>query len=344
MDALQQIEITWLLFLQSLGEWLSEPMRLLSMLGQEDFYMLVMPVIYWSLDAALGLRVAIMLLLSNGLNAVFKVALHAPRPYWVDPQVKIYVTESSFGIPSGHAQNAASIWGLIAASLRTRWVKIALVVLIALIGISRLFLGVHFFRDVLFGWLLGLVLLWIFLKVEQPVAAYLRTRSLAQLLGLTLVTSLLIGSVMLVSILLMGDWQVPEAWLQNAAQARLENEIDPLKLDGVFTISGTWLGLLAGAAWVYKRQGALDASGAPGQRLLRYVIGLAGVFVCWYLLGSVFPRNADALSYTLRFLRYTLVGLWISALAPMLFKQLGLGYRPAAKKEVPPFSSGENPL
>jgi membrane-associated phospholipid phosphatase len=343
MDAFQQLEILWILFIQGIGEWLSEPMQLLSLLGQEDFYMLVMPILYWSLDATLGLRVAMMLLLSNGVNTIFKTAFHTPRPYWVDPQVKIYSVETSFGMPSGHAQHAASIWGLIAASLRGTWVRVALILLILFIGLSRLYLGVHFFRDVLLGWFIGWLTVWVFLKVEHRVSGYLRSRSLPQLLTLALGTSLLLGSAMLLSNITMRGWQVPEKWKQNALQARLENEIDPLNMDGIFTVSGTWLGLMAGAAWLYKRQGGFDVSGTPVQRLLRYAIGLAGVFIFWHLLGTVFPRNADVLSFGLRYARYTLVGLWISALAPLLFERLGLAYTQSTKK-VPPLSSGENPL
>jgi hypothetical protein len=44
-------------------------------------------------------------------------------------------------------------------------------------------------------------------------------------------------------------------------------------------------------------------------------------------LGAVFPRGEELLSYILRYLRYTLVGLWISAGAPYLFLRLRLAQR-----------------
>ena len=77
-----------------------------------------MPALYWCIDARLGLRVGMILLLSNGLNAVLKLAFHTPRPYWVDARVTGFAAESSFGLPSGHAQSAASVWGLLASSFR----------------------------------------------------------------------------------------------------------------------------------------------------------------------------------------------------------------------------------
>lgn len=44
-----------------------------------------------------------MLVTSHGLNSALKIALHGPRPYWVDPNVQAWSTEPSFGMPSGHA-------------------------------------------------------------------------------------------------------------------------------------------------------------------------------------------------------------------------------------------------
>jgi len=342
MDALHELEILWVLFIQSLGAWLQEPMRMLSLLGQEEFYMLVMPILYWSIDAAMGLRVAIMLLLSNGVNTIFKISLHSPRPYWLDTQVKTFAVETSFALPSGHAQHAASIWGLIAASTKGTTGKILLGLLIFLIGLSRIYLGVHFITDVLIGWALGGLMLWAFLKLEKPIASWLKKRSLAQLLSISLISSVLLGSSVLFTGAAAANWQIPEVWQATARLAQMENEIDPMNMDGAFTIAGTWLGMMAGAAWLHHRQGGFNPSGTPGQRLLRYLIGVAGIFVFWFVLGQVFPREANAVSFSLRYLRYTMVGLWVSAAAPILFERLGLAH--TKKHVIAPLSSEENPL
>ncbi len=342
MDILHQFEIALILLLQSLGSGLAEFFRLATMLGNEEFYMLVMPLLYWSLDSTLGLRMAIILLLSNGVNCVFKVALHAPRPYWLDARVKVYVSETSFGIPSGHAQNAAGLWGLLAASRRLAWEKAVLIAIIFLIGLSRVYLGVHFISDVLAGWFIGGLLLILFLKLERPLTAWLKTRSLGQMLGLAVATSLVLALIQILPVAALGAWQTPTSWMQNALTSQPDTPIDPLNLEDAFTTSGTWLGMLAGVAWLFHRQGGYQAAGRPVQRLLRYAIGGAGIFVLWFVLGQVLPRGADILSFALRFFRYTLVGLWVSAVAPLLFERMGLAHAP--EKEIAPFSSSENPL
>lgn len=342
MDALHQLEISLVVFIQSLTVFLVQPMRMISLLGQEEFYMLIMPALYWSIDAGLGIRIGIMLLLSNELNSIAKMAFHLPRPYWISDQVRIFTTETSFGMPSGHAQHAASVWGLLAVSVRQTWLRVTLVVLIFLIGFSRIVLGMHFISDIAAGWIIGGLMVVIFISVERPMVSWLRSRSLGHMLGLALGTSILMVLLFLLPSALAGDGTVPETWKQAALAAQPGNMIDPFNINGAFTIAGTWFGLLAGAAWLYHRQGGYDASGTPQQRFMRYLIGVAGIFLFYYGLGLIFPRNADALSYGLRFARYTLVGGWISGLAPLLFEQLGLAK--SLEKQVPSLSVPQNPL
>lgn len=117
MIGFEQIELAWIVAFQSLGDWLVVPMKLLSFLGVEEFYLIALSFLYWCVDAGLGLRVGVMMLFSSGLNTILKIPFHAPRPYWVSTAVKPLWAESSFGIPSGHAQQAVAVWGFTAGSL-----------------------------------------------------------------------------------------------------------------------------------------------------------------------------------------------------------------------------------
>ena len=56
MEALWNAEIDLVVFLQSLGIRLTMPMRLVSLLGNEGFFLLLLPALYWCIDAALGVR------------------------------------------------------------------------------------------------------------------------------------------------------------------------------------------------------------------------------------------------------------------------------------------------
>jgi membrane-associated phospholipid phosphatase len=337
MEALHQLEINLILFFQSLGAWLATPLEAITSLGYQEFYMLIMPALFWCLDAALGFRIGIMLLLSNTFSSTVKFLFQQPRPYWIDPQVTAFSAETSFGLPSGHALNAMAIWGLMAASMRRKWFQWIMAVVILLIGVSRIYLGVHFISDVLTGWLIGGILLWAFLRLEKPVAAWLRKRTFNQMALLALGSSVFLIFMFLIPGIFLADWQVPEVWMQTALAAYPGNEIDPLSIAGAFTIAGTWFGMTLGYAWLYHRQGGFNAAGTLIQRVLRYLVGLVGVLIFWFGLGLILPEDPNFISYGLRFTRYTLVGLWVSAFAPLVFQRIGLAKGPEA--EIPSFSA-----
>ena len=324
IENLPDLGMQIVLFMQGLGDWLIFPMRFFSFLGEEEFFLLVMPAFLWCISMALGLRIGLILLLADNLRIILKLALHTPRPFWVSAQVRALAFESSFGLPSGHATNAAAVWGLLAAYLRRPLALAILGLVIFLIGLSRVYLGVHFLGDVLAGWVAGFLLLWLFLRFETPVLAWLTRLSLwmRRMAAFTLSFAfVLAGALVRYS---LGDWQMPAEWIENAAAASHQIlETGPLSLSGLMTSAGALFGLAAGAIWLSSRQG-FDAGGTWGRRLLRYPIGLAGVILLWYGLGAILPRGEFWLAYALRYMRYFLVGFWISGLAPQLFIRLGL--------------------
>ncbi len=176
----------------AVGDWFIVPMRFFSYLGNEEFFLLVLPLIYWSIDSALGLRVGFILVTSNLINHIGKLIFAGPRPYWVSSHVRaLWLTETSFGIPSGHAQNAVSIWGMFAAYAKRAWGWAVSLTVIFLIGFSRIYLGVHFPHDVLFGWLLGAVILWAFVRFWEPVGALVGKKTLSGQILIAFAVSLL---------------------------------------------------------------------------------------------------------------------------------------------------------
>jgi undecaprenyl-diphosphatase len=101
-------------------------------------------------------RFALLLAFGVGGAAAANVALKAlfqrERPSLWDPSV----VETSFSFPSGHAMaSAALIACLVVILWRTRYRWIAAIVggiIVLLVGVSRLYLGVHYPTDVIAGW------------------------------------------------------------------------------------------------------------------------------------------------------------------------------------------------
>jgi hypothetical protein len=276
------------------------------------------------MEASIGLRVGIILLLSTSVNDALKMAFHGPRPYWYSTDVIGYASETSFGVPSGHAQIAFGVWGMLAISIRNWWGWLIAIIVILLIGISRLYLGVHFPHDVILGWLMGALLLWLVLRFWKPVTAWPKKMSLGQQILASFLSSLVLILLSLIPFLWLKitNWQPPQAWAEYAKEA--------VSMSVAFTTAGTLFGLLAGLAW-FNHQGGFDANGPLWKRILRYVLGLVGVLVFYLgmkvLFGLIVTDAEDVPPYILRYIRYVLVGAWISAGAPWIFVKLKLAMK-----------------
>jgi membrane-associated phospholipid phosphatase len=330
--------IALILTLQGLGDWLVGPMNIFTFTGNPEFYLLILPVIYWCWDSRLGLRVAIIFLLGLAVNLIMKVAIHDPRPYWIDPRVHLLTrAESSFGIPSGHSQNAVAIWGMLVLYLAKGWAWTAGVLLIFFIGLSRMYLGVHFPTDVFAGWGLGIIVLLLILFLERPVMSYLNKLGETVQVAIIFAVSLaiiLIGGFIINSV--SGSWQIPVEWGQNAAAQAPDHPIDPLSIDDIIVSASTLFGFLAGAILLYNRLG-FNADGRWSRRVGRFLVGAVGVFILWQGLGALFDLVAadeTLLSHILRYIHYSLIGVWISAVGPLVFIRLGLAENSKPLKQV----------
>lgn len=117
-------------------------------------------------------RVAIELFFVSAVSFVatflLKVTLRAPRPFSVDSLVMLYDKETGYGLPSAHALMSVVIFGWIATrhpkSHMLTWGSVAVIVLI---GLSRVYLGVHYPSQVLAGWIFGILFLYIFRALDR---------------------------------------------------------------------------------------------------------------------------------------------------------------------------------
>lgn len=317
-----EIDLSWVIAFQSMGDWLVSPMRFFSFLGTEEFYILVMPFIYWCIDASMGIRVAAIMLFGSGMNLIIKIPFTGPRPYWMSTAVKPLWAEVYFGIPSGHAQQSVAVWGSVAAYLRRGWAWGIALFLMLMIGLSRVFLGAHFFIDMFAGWLIGALLLWLFLRYWNPVVRWARKQSLGRQFLYAFLVSF--GMILLgwIAVIATRNFVLPGDWIINAARVGDEG-IAPFTMRGIITSAGTLFGFLVGVALIAPRDG-WQVSGPVWKRAVRYVLGFLGVIVIWYGLGLVFPSGESFIAFIYRFVRYMLLGVWVAAGAPIFFTKLKL--------------------
>jgi membrane-associated phospholipid phosphatase len=130
-----------------------------SYLGTESFYLFLLPVVFLACSRKNGLRLAYVYLTSMFFNAWLKSVFQIVRPMGI-PGVKSGYISSATGLsmPSGHAQGTMTFFVGLSRWLRRRWIFAAGLLLVFGIGLSRIYLGLHWPLDVLFGWVLGLVI------------------------------------------------------------------------------------------------------------------------------------------------------------------------------------------
>jgi membrane-associated phospholipid phosphatase len=290
--------------------------QFITALGTEAFYILAILLLFWCVDEKKGMRLGLLVILSGFVSGFFKVLFKHPRPYNLEPSVGL-ASETTFGFPSAHAQVSLCFW-LPCASWFGLYLqgkgkngtaaRIAAIGITLVIGFTRLYLGVHFPTDLLGGWLLGTLILGVYYKFSEPIAALLSR----------------VG---------MRGRMIAAAAATLGMNALLPSERN---------LGALFLGFGAGYSLMLKHCPFSAHSGWDGsvqsvlKRLGRYILGLAGTALIYQTLRLILPGEASLFSglpywgagspyYELgRFIRYGFIGLWAAAGAPWLFLRLGL--------------------
>ncbi|GGT59820.1 phosphatase PAP2 family protein [Streptomyces purpureus] len=138
---------------QVLSDWVWDPWTMRALIA------VAVVALWWRGQRRLALWVAATSVLATVVQQGLKTALGRERPRWPDPVDFAHYA----AYPSGHAMTAAVTCGLLLWLLARRypgprlwWAAVALAVVSVLgVGLTRIYLGVHWITDVVGGWLLG---------------------------------------------------------------------------------------------------------------------------------------------------------------------------------------------
>jgi membrane-associated phospholipid phosphatase len=262
----------------------------INFLGEEDFYILFLPLLFWCLHKTLGLRLGVILMFSTYVNQSLKDFFAAPRPYQVDSKLYAPFKTTGFGIPSGHSQGTATFWGYLATQLKTRvWWIIAIAVPF-FVGIGRMYLGDHFPQDVLLGWTLGIVIVAVYAWMQPRAGAWIGAQSFAMQIAIAIIAPL--------------------------ALFALHPTIDTAKSIGV--LIGFYAGAPMEARWI-----RFDARAAWWKQVIKFAIGLAILLALRFGLKAIFPQDVALFD----FIRYATMGVWVSIGAPFVFVRARLAQK-----------------
>ena len=292
-----------ILFIQQFSSpFLDGFFQMVTMLGEEYFYIVLLALVFWCVDKRYGYKLSFAFLFSGMLNGMAKSIVRAPRPIGVEGIRSLRVeTATGTSFPSGHTQNITTFMVSLMRRLRRRWVYAVGCVLILLVGISRLYLGVHWPADVLGGVVLGTTSVFLADFLFERAARGKKT--------------------WLPLLLLIPALAAAYGWRDFA---------DLVKAAGTFS------GFLIGYA-VESRFIRFSEKATFWKQAAKAVLGVAVALAFKEGLKLLFPQ-APAFD----FLRYLLMGLWITVGAPLAFSALRLS--PAKGREEQPPAQNEQPL
>lgn len=280
-----------------LGLGWPEPWLVITMLGTNWGIILVVGVAFW----LWGRRVAYGLLAVVAVEAGLKMAVSWLFPV-SRPDAPAVVKYEQVGVgsfPSGHVSTAAALWGWLAMRGRVAW-GIALTIVVP-VGISRMYLGVHYLVDVVGGLLLAAVALALAHWIWPPVRARLARRSFA---FFATAAALAVALVIAGGFFLFGS--------------------NPYRWRAGGLVAGLALGLVLEYRFVRYEPGEASFGRKAAMVLVGglVVAGLAAI-------DQVAGANAGILGLVLT----AMAALWAVLVAPTLFVVLGWSRRPEPRRE-----------
>lgn len=295
MGAEKSLSLAELLFgtqliqiLQNLFAQFNWAFEAITLLGDGTVLVGLSAAIYWCFDKSRGRLITYVLLFGAYLNFFLKILIPWPRP-------PAYLRlagkgETSYGFPSGHAQDSTTFWTLITLDFRKRILGLLGAAMVVAVGISRIYLGLHYLGQVIGGWIIGLAVACFAMLVLQHIPHRNdRIRTIPQILfAFSTLVPLVIAVVL------------------GAA-----NMVDPGQIGGY--LFGFSLGALAEDKYV---RFTVDVS--PTQRILRLTVGgvLTGLLIL--ALRPVLPDAYLIPSFANSVIR----GLFVAVIVPVVFTRI----------------------
>lgn len=309
-------QIDFLLMLQELRsqspDFVTKFLSSVTILGELAIPALICAICYWCVNFKKGIYLFCLMGFHFIISTTFKMFACVYRP-WVLSD-KIHPVKEALGFakgysfPSGHSSMVASLFGGISLLVKKYWfISIFLILIIFLVGFSRLWLGVHTPQDVVVGLLIGFSLVFLINSIinwaEKSTNRYLYLLSVIDIVSIAFL------------IYFSFFKQYPIDYVNGKI---LVNHLDPLRAQIVcFAFS---LGIIDGFC-ICRRFFPYDASeGSIVEKLLRAIIGTVFIFIFNHF--GVDYSFSDNSRFTSAFIISFFIGLFITLIYPIIFTKI----------------------
>lgn len=236
---------------------LNEIMLAITMLGEETAFLTIALVFFWCIDKRKGYFLMAVGFAGTMINQFLKLLFRIPRPWVLDPNFTILEqareAAAGYSFPSGHTQMAVGTFGAIAASSDRKWVRYLCVLTAALVGFSRMYIGVHTPQDVLVSAVIAVLLILMLKRTTLED----RRKGMKRILAVMIAMSICL-------MLFVHFWPYP-------------GDVDAHNLESGIKNAYTMVGCLSGVAIVYvveKRYIKFNEDAIWWAQILKVIFGL----------------------------------------------------------------------
>ena len=279
---------------------LNEFMLTVTQLGEETAFLVLALVFFWCVDKKRGYLLMSVGFLGTMANQFMKLWFRVPRPWVLDPDFTILEAAreaaTGYSFPSGHTTSAVATFGSIAVTTKNKKTFWACILLAVLVGLSRMYIGVHTPKDVLVGALTSIALILALYRVVINGTNMLTVLKIMMLASLGLLAFVLL-------------YPFPE-------------DLDAHNLESGLKNAYTMVGSVAGVGFVYlmeKKYVNFTTEAVWWAQILKVVIGLGLVLAVKEGLRSPLEALIGD-PYPARLVRYFLIVLVAGVLWPMSFR------------------------
>lgn len=270
---------------QHVAPWVEQLFGVITEFGDVSVLALIMAFLYWNKDKRQAFRIAFSIALSFVVNSVLKYSFRNERPFYAEGLTKGIDKEvTGYSFPSGHSQNAGTLYTSLIIEFDKLWIKVFSVMMMVLIPLSRVILRVHWLQDIIVGLVLGILISALYYKYLEEKVFILMTHQFT----LTVITPI----SFLVTVL-AGEDNV-----------------------------GKGLGIVAGILmgyWLDDRSLNYVPGDDSKRQWIRFIVGVIGVLLIKEGLSLVFPDHVY-----FHYIRYFGMGIYITYLGPLMFTKLKL--------------------
>lgn len=309
MSSIQEMGVQFIQYLQTFHPQLDGIMAFFAFFAKaEYFYVFIIPFLYWNFGNRFFIKLFIMLLIDACLGEVLRIGFAQPRPWWIAEMIPIDPVSSVYSSPGGYASYTTIFFGFIAYHFRKRIITFICVFMIFACSISKMYQAAMLPDHMVFGFMQGLLMLWIFVRKGDAIANWIISLSKKRVISLAFALGMLIYLTTYLITLLQLTYELPVYMLKYKVipSVRLANGATPF-------MTGFLISALVSLNLNYYNHQESKINLKLWKRIVGTIMGLLVVFVLFILMRTTLIKmfNNDLVIGSINLSAATITGLWV---------------------------------